>query len=112
MIFITGPLYSGKQEYAEQLLQCGREEVKDRIVRDVQNLAVSAQNLEALADELSHYEAVIATEIGGGVVPTDPGEREAREKAGRLACLLAQRAECVVRVYCGIPVVLKGTLKP
>ena len=27
---------------------------------------------------------------------------------GSLACLLAQRAETVVRVFCGIPTVLKG----
>ena len=39
----------------------------------------------------------------------DP-ERAAREAAGRLACLLAQRADAVVRVFCGIPVVLKGKL--
>lgn len=32
----------------------------------------------------------------------------AREAAGRLACLLAQRADTVVRVYCGLPQVLKG----
>ena len=53
---------------------------------------------------------MIATEVGGGVVPVDPAERAAREAAGRLSCLLAQRAEAVVRVFCGIPTVLKGTL--
>ena len=34
----------------------------------------------------------------------------AREAAGRLACLLARRADAVVRVYCGLPQVLKGEL--
>ena len=34
---------------------------------------------------------VMATEVGGGVVPMDAGERAAREAAGRLACLLAAR---------------------
>lgn len=41
------------------------------------------------------------------MVPADPGERAAREAAGRLACLLARRAERVVRVFCGLPQVLK-----
>jgi len=50
---------------------------------------------------------VTAAEVGGGVVPADPGERAAREAAGRLACLLARRAERVVRVFCGLPQVLK-----
>ena len=37
-------------------------------------------------------------------------ERAAREAAGRLACLLAARADCVVQMFCGIPTVLKGEL--
>ena len=53
---------------------------------------------------------VIATEIGGGIVPIDPAERAAREAAGRLACLLAARARCVVEMFCGLPTVLKGEL--
>ncbi len=44
------------------------------------------------------------------MVPIDPAERAARENAGRLACLLAARAECVVQMFCGIPTVLKGEL--
>ena len=43
-------------------------------------------------------------------MPVDPRERAAREAAGRLACLLARRADAVVRVYCGLPQVLKGEL--
>ena len=53
---------------------------------------------------------VIATEVGGGVVRMDAGQRHEREEAGRLACLLAERADTVVRVCCGIPQVLKGNL--
>ena len=67
--------------------------------------------LEALADRLAAHEAVILTEEGGGVVPADPVQRAAREAAGRLACLLAERAGCVVRVFCGLPLVLKGECK-
>ena len=55
---------------------------------------------------------MIATEVGGGVVPVDAGERAAREAAGRLACLLASRAQCVVQMFCGIPTILKGELPP
>lgn len=107
MMFITGPLYSGKREYACSLLNCGREELARRAVWDVQERAADCADLEALAGELVRYDVVIATEVGGGVVPVDRAEREAREAAGRLACLLAERAERVVRVFCGLPQVLK-----
>mgnify|MGYP002940301071 CR=1 FL=1 len=73
---------------------------------------INADDLEKLADKLAAYDIVIATEVGGGVVPMDAGERAAREAAGRLACLLAARAGCVVQMFCGIPTVLKGELPP
>ena len=105
MTFITGPLFSGKREFARTL--CG----EDEMICEVQNLAAGEPDLPALAERLSrHYKVVIATEVGGGVVPVDAGERDAREAAGRLACLLAQRADTVVRVFCGLPMVLKGEL--
>ena len=70
-----------------------------------------AADLPALADKLAHeYDILIATEVGGGVVPMDVKQRADREAAGRLACLLAARAECVVQMFCGIPTVLKGEL--
>ena len=108
MIFTTGPLYSGKRAYACQALGCSMDGLADRAVWDVQDLARDCGDLEALADRLAEREAVIATEIGGGVVPIDAGERGAREAAGRLSCLLSQRAERVVRVFCGLPLELKG----
>ena len=111
MIFITGPMFSGKREAARRLLHCDDAELAERCAFEVQELAADCADLEALADELSRFEAVTASEVGGGVVPLDPNEREARERAGRLACLLAERANTVVRVFCGIPRVLKGEIK-
>ncbi len=107
MIFITGPLYSGKREYACRLLGCAPEELERYAVWDVQDLAAECGHLDALAEELARRDVVIATEVGGGVVPVDAGERAAREAAGRLSCLLALRAERVVRVFCGLPMILK-----
>ena len=111
MIFITGPMFSGKRDAARQLLHCSDAELASRCVFEAQNLAADCKDLEALADELSRYDAVTASEVGGGVVPLDPKEREARERAGRFACLLAERADTVVRVFCGIPRFLKGEAK-
>ena len=102
MIFITGPLYSGKRTCAQNC--------PGTRITDVQELAAAAEDLESLADRLAAYDFVLATEVGGGVVPMDAAERAAREAAGRLACLLAARADCVVQMFCGLPTVLKGEL--
>ena len=109
MIFVTGPLYAGKREYIRNALHLSEADFTSRAVWDVQALAPGA-DLPALADELSRKDIVIATELGGGLIPIDRTERENREAAGRLACLLAERAETVVRVCCGLGQILKGEL--
>ena len=111
MMFVTGPLFAGKRDYVCRAMGWTQEQLAARAVWDVQYLAADAPDagaLAELADRLAGYEVVIATEVGGGVVPVDKNERAAREAAGRLGCLLAQRADAVVRVFCGIPVYLKG----
>ncbi len=110
MIFITGPLFSGKRTFAKALFGWNEAELQKNAVLDAQKLAENEDNLEPLADRLAAYPVVIAVEVGGGVVPLDVDERAYRENAGRLACLLAARAETVVRMCCGLPEVLIGAL--
>ena len=109
MIFVTGPMFSGKREYIKSALNLSDEEFAERAVWNVEELvSEKAVTLEAIADELASKEIVIADEIGCGLVPLDASEREKRERAGRLACMLAERADTVIRVVCGCPQVLKG----
>ena len=110
MIFVTGPLFAGKRKYIQNALGLTLEAFAAQAVWDVERLAAEAADLEALADALSANKIVIASEVGGGIVPIDPVERAAREAAGRLSCLLAERAETVIRVVCGLPQALKGEL--
>ena len=107
MILITGPLYAGKQDYICRALGLSEEEFRSRAVRDVQELALTGDP-EALAEELSRHGIVITTEVGGGLVPVNAEDRAKREAAGRLSCLLAERADTVIRVCCGLPQLLKG----
>ncbi len=107
MVLILGPLYSGKKEYACALLGCTRPELARYAVWDAQTLAAGCTDLPSLAEELARHAVVIATETGGGIVPVEREAREAREAEGRLLCLLAARAERVIRVFYGLPVVLK-----
>ncbi|MDF1495627.1 bifunctional adenosylcobinamide kinase/adenosylcobinamide-phosphate guanylyltransferase [Caproiciproducens sp. CPB-2] len=45
---------------------------------------------------------VISDEVGNGIVPADAGEREYRERLGRILCGLAEKADKVERIVCGI----------
>ena len=51
---------------------------------------------------------ILCDEVGCGVVPIAREERTWREAVGRLCCTLAQRADTVERIFCGIPMTLKG----
>lgn len=51
---------------------------------------------------------VIADDISQGVVPMDEVDRAWRENTGRCLVMLAKEAEKVTRVFCGIPLVVKG----
>ena len=110
MIFVTGPFCSGKRTFVKALFGWDEAELRRFAVLDAQELAASAEDLASLADRLGEAPVVISVESGGGVVPADPRAREDRERAGRLACLLADRADTVVRLCCGLPEVLKGEL--
>ncbi len=119
MIFIIGPLYAGKKNYIQKKLGLTEEELLSCAVIDAHEQAYDLpapieahmDALEELADRLAAAEIVISTETGGGVVPVDPIERQQREAAGRLNCALAERADTVIRVCCGLPQILKGSEK-
>ena len=122
MILVTGPLFAGKQTYIQNALGWTGEEFAERGIRDVQELAAAAvseqapeghdermRRLQKLADELSRAEVVLSTETGAGVIPVDRCERQKREAAGILSRLLAEQADLVIRVTCGLPQFLKGS---
>ena len=50
---------------------------------------------------------ILCDEVGGGVVPIDAFERQWREQVGGICCILAQQADQVERLCCGIAQRLK-----
>lgn len=66
--------------------------------------------LEYVLERLTGREdwVIVCDEIGCGVVPVKGRERAWREQTGRLCCALAERADFVERVCCGLPLRLKG----
>ena len=105
-VYVTGPMASGKRDYVLNTLGIPVAEAAfevQEILRERPDLDVAV-----LAEKLSGYQAITQTEVGAGVIPLSAAEREWREKAGRLACLLAARADIVVRMVCGVPIIVKN----
>lgn len=51
---------------------------------------------------------IVIDEIGCGIVPIEKSERIWRESVGKCGSLIAKNSEKVIRICCGIPVVIKG----
>ena len=113
MILVIGGQASGKRAYVEGLgfaPECIADGVLDdrpAVVNLQDALRDDRRSPEDIVAALAGKEAVSCCEVGSGIVPLDPDERAWREKVGRTCTLLAARATQVVRMVCGIPVVLK-----
>ena len=105
-VYVTGSMASGKREYVLNTLGIPETEA----AFEVQELLREKPDMDvaALAEKLSGYQAITQTDVGAGVIPLSASDREWREKAGRLACLLAARADIVVRMVCGVPIIVKN----
>lgn len=116
MILIVGGIASGKRTFARMLGFEDGDLSRDAgdmrpVVFDVQELVRDECDVRALADRLAKEKSVvIACEVGSGIVPLSSEERAWRDRAGNLMEQLADRAECVVRMVCGIPLCLKGAI--
>ncbi|MCD7982032.1 MAG: bifunctional adenosylcobinamide kinase/adenosylcobinamide-phosphate guanylyltransferase [Clostridiales bacterium] len=116
MILITGGAYQGKSSFAGTLAEdavCDKSE-KRKILEHI-HLIIATEMREGrdpypvLERWMEAYPDIIFTvdELGCGIVPATAFDREWRETTGRICCRLAQRAEAVYRVTCGIAVQIK-----
>ena len=69
-----------------------------------------AEILAELLDIDQRHEKVcfICDEIGNGIVPIEKVERDYREVTGRILTELAEQAETVVRILCGLGQCIKS----
>ena len=117
MILLIGGAGQGKLAYALEKTGFGPENVAyDPVSARAKPIFagleawVRSHPGEGLGDLLEANPGVVilCDEVGCGVVPVDPAERAWREETGRLCCDLAQRAQRVERIFCGLSMVLKG----
>lgn len=113
MILIIGGAGSGKLDYVKSLGYCAADiadgVLDDRkVVYNLQNIVFrDPKHAPELEEALAKKDVVVCDEVGSGVIPAERTLREAREATGRLCIRLAARASRVVRLVCGIPVVIK-----
>lgn len=121
---ITGGAFQGKLAYAKSLYpgitwtdgkSCGLDEIREcSAVYDfhtfVKRWLEEERSREDLTDvilEENQDIIIVCDEIGCGLVPVDAFERKYREDTGRIMTALAEHAERVDRVVCGIGVRLR-----
>lgn len=110
MIFVTGGAYQGKRRFVTDTLGIPEEnalfDIHEYIAESIKNGGDPETELFGILDA-GEVTAVTCNELGMGIVPADRAERERREVTGRIACRIAERADEVYRIVCGIPVKLK-----
>lgn len=115
MILLIGGMAAGKRSFVCQRLGYRPDQIavacldERPVVADLQEL-LRQYDPEQLLPILRQKQVVICNEVGSGVVPLAEQERAWREAVGRLCCRLAAEADTVVRLVCGLPMVLKGSL--
>ncbi|HIQ66917.1 MAG TPA: bifunctional adenosylcobinamide kinase/adenosylcobinamide-phosphate guanylyltransferase [Candidatus Faecousia excrementigallinarum] len=124
-ILIVGGACQGKREYAQkafglnerEILPWNEEREGASCIADL-HLRVRACLEKGLTQQevlekllpFCRGKIVLCDDIFCGVVPLDAMERQWREVTGRLLCLLAQEADTVIRMQCGLPQAIKGEL--
>lgn len=124
-ILIVGGACQGKREYAKnayglketEILPWNEEREAASCIADL-HLRVRACLEKGLTQQevlekllpFCRGKIVLCDDIFCGVVPLDALERQWREVTGRLLCRLAQEADSVIRMQCGLPQAIKGEL--
>ncbi len=123
MELIFGGAYQGKTQYAAKKYDFQDADIFTcegltldpgaRCICHLERFAKACQ--EAGLDARAEFDrqapaacVFIADDISCGIVPMDYQERAWREQAGRLLSFLAARADTVTRIFCGLPLELKG----
>lgn len=124
MILIIGGAWQGKLDFAKELsAKAGNEmaqvaegrtdsfeaAMKRPIIHDfheyIKRILKEGNHVEefiASIEKENKDAIIISNELGCGIVPAKPEDREWREVSGRSAVLLAKKAEEVYRLVCGI----------
>ena len=117
MRLVIGGRGAGKKEYVKSLGYTDADftdnfESDGAVLYDLEKtVRNNPDSLDGIYRSAGDREVVICCEVGCGIIPIDRDEESYRESVGRLCCMLAEKADCVVRVVAGIPQIIKGETK-
>ena len=122
MILIIGGSYQGKLDFARERFGLTDADIQicdentdaidftRRCIAYIDRFALNrvrsgAEPAEAFTADFGRFQDMIfiSNDISGGVVPVDPVLRAWREACGRMNLRLANAADEVWRLFCGIP---------
>ena len=126
MRLIIGGAFQGKKEYVKEQFGIMEHQITDGAEADfdaifrcvcmtqfhqwVKRGLQEGWNFDGLEERLLNENPqviLVSNELGYGVVPVDQFDRAYREKTGRVCCKVAQAAQEVHRVVCGLGTVIK-----
>lgn len=122
MKLILGGAFQGKRSFAQAQYHCetwfdfqnGEPQTPfdgfchlEELTRRETLLGGSAAALLARMAPYWANAVIVSREIGSGVVPIDAADRAWRELHGQTLQALASQADQVIRIFCGLPEVLK-----
>ena len=126
MIMITGGAYQGKTNFVRTHYSCEiingescdfdsvfKAECVSNYHQLIKRLIENGQDAVAYTEMLCRKNPeliVIINEIGCGIVPLEKNDRIWREQVGKAGCIIAENADTVVRMFCGIPTAIKGEI--
>lgn len=111
-ILVIGGAFQGKTKWAmEQFPEYASQGVvvnqfHQKMKQWIQDNKDYVKEVEQIRNNPSWL--IISNEIGAGIVPMEKEERFYRETTGRILCELAEDADEVYRIFCGIPTKIKG----
>lgn len=125
MILIIGGAYQGKLAYAKALFpkktwedgaSCTFEALYtceglyhfQAYIRRMLKAGLDVSQLAGRLKAENPHIVIISNEVGYGLVPADPFDRNCREMTGRVCTELAGFARRVDRVVCGVGITIKG----
>ncbi len=121
MILIFGGAYQGKLDYAKErfggrVYECcdSRPNFDGDIIHHLERFVlacikegVDPQEYLREKHDILKDKIIICDDVSQGVVPIDKDERAFREANGRVMIAMAKEAKEVVRIFCGLPHILK-----
>lgn len=123
MVLVVGGAYQGKLEYVKKEFNLTNDDIVNGALINLDNMSNGKclYNFHKLIERLNNeninidnfmenhkFSIIISNEIGCGVIPIDKKNRDLVELVGRNLCNLAKKANKVIKISCGLPIIIKG----